>query len=634
MRQVFNLNQGWLFSQNVPENIQDALSDARQINLPYTWPAAGEGAYKGKCVYRKELPFPAELHSIRLYLEFKGVANSCTVYLNDKIVGIHKGGFTSFRFEITDSVIYGKNNVISVVADNSDYSAMCRVREPYDLFGGVWGDVNLIIVGVTHFSLSENGSDSIYVNTRVSDGVGKVAVVARISNPVNYDIVSFTVYDASGACVGAAAAAPKDATAVIDVETPALWQPGSELAYLYKLRAKLLRDGEILDERELRFGFRRVSAGKNGVEINGRQIRLRGVSYGQDGVQPKTDHTAAIAALREIGANAVRLVNYYQTEEFFEYCDKNGIVVWCELPLEIRYANEESAVNLVTQYEELARQYYNHPCVCFVAADCGGTAEGARAAEKVFDALKSFDRSRLCVSADEIRTVGEENFVRNADAAGLRLSDGEDAESYIALLDRYHIDAPEKPVFVSEYGISGDSRYHSSAPEKGDNTEEYHVLFHEKTWLNLAMREFIGGCYACELYDTQENRRGLICADGEQRKDAYWFYKSQWATGKFIKIAGERYVNRVDKKTAVKVYSNCSTVTLSVNDRPVKSSASSSLSGVFVFDDVRLNRGRNLIRAVTEEGMSDEILINRKKNEDTSYMSNALAARQAAENAE
>ena len=620
VRQIFNLNQGWLFSQNVPENIDAPLTDAKQINLPYTWPAAGENAYKGKCVYRKEIPIPTELHSIRLFLAFGGVANSCTVYLNEKIVGIHKGGFTPFRFEITDCVAYGKNNAITVVADNSDYSAMCGVREQYDLFGGVWGGVDLIIAGVTHFALDENGSDSIYINTRVADGVGKVAVVARISNPVNYDIVSFTVYDASGARVGAAAASPKDATAVIDIDAPALWQPGNELAYLYKLRAKLLRDGDILDEREIRFGFRRIAASGDGVQINGRNVRLRGVSYGQDGIVPKTDHTAAVEALREMGANAVRLVNFYQTESFFDLCDKNGIVVWCELPLDLKYANEDSAQNLVTQYEELARTYYNHPSVCFVAADSGGTDEGARAAESVFEALKRFDKSRLCVSSDEIRYIPDGKSVANADAVGLRLYDGENPDGYIELLDRAHIASPAKPVFVTEYGISGCKDYHSSTPIKGDNTEEYHALFHEKTWINLAMREFIRGCFAAELYDTDYTLKGLLCASGERAKDAFWFYRSQWATEKFVKIAGERYVNRVEKRIELKVYSDCSAVMLSVNGKPVKGSAASSLSGVFVFDDVRLTRGKNVIRAVTEEGLSDEIVLIRKKNEDPSYV--------------
>ncbi|MBR1811488.1 MAG: hypothetical protein IJ766_07590 [Clostridia bacterium] len=621
MRQVFNLNQGWLFSTHVPENIIDALTDAQQINLPCTWPARGKDAYKGKCVYRKELPIPAELHAIRLFLEFKGVANSCLVYINDKCVGIHKGGFTAFRFEITGSVTFGKTNVISVVADNADYSAMCSVLEGSDFFGGIWGDVNLIIAGVTHFALDDGGSDSIYINTKIADGMGKVAVIARISNPVNYDIVSFTVYDAAGACIGAAAAAPKDPRAVIDVENPALWRPGTGKAYLYKLRAKLLRDGEILDEREVSFGFRKLSvSAENGLELNGRRIRLRGVSMGQDSVVPKQDFAKDIALLHEIGANAVRPVNYYQTDRFFELCDKNGIMVWCELPLDMSAANEESAENLIAQYVELAKQYYNRPSVCFVAADGGGTAEGAVVEKRIYEALRAFDVNRICVGADFIRGNGTQTAQPAVDAAGIKLSGAPEGEDWAALLDSFHIASPETPILISEYGTAGDERYHSAEPVYGDFTEEYQALYHEKMWERIARREFISGCFVAELYDAEEFRGGLLTAGGKAKKDAFMFYKSQWAMEKFVKIAGSRFENRADKKMTVKVYSNCGTVILSVNGKPVKAPASVAVSGVFVFDDVKLIRGKNVISVVTEEGCADEITVNRKKNADASYI--------------
>ena len=55
MRQVFNLNQGWLFSKTVPEDILSPLEDAQQIHLPHTWAARGADKYQGKGIYRKEL---------------------------------------------------------------------------------------------------------------------------------------------------------------------------------------------------------------------------------------------------------------------------------------------------------------------------------------------------------------------------------------------------------------------------------------------------------------------------------------------------------------------------------------------------------------------------------------------------
>ena len=154
----------------------------------------------------------------------------------------------------------------------------------------------------------------------------------------------------------------------------------------------------------------------------------------------------------------------------------------------------------------------------------------------------------------------------------------------------------------------------------GDFSEEYQALYHEKVWDAICRRDFIAGSFVAELYDADVFSSGLICADGVTKKDAYWFYKSQWSDDKFVKIAGERYRNRVDKKVTVKIYSNCRAVTLYVNGKAVKNPAGVNSSGVFLFREVRLIRGDNTLRAETEDGCVDEIVLHRGKNEDTSYV--------------
>ncbi len=622
MKQKFLLNQGWLFSRKVPENICEMPEESVRIDLPHTWSARDEGAYKGKCVYRKELPVPAELRAIRLFLAFGGVSNTASIYINERCVGIHRGGFTPFRVEITDAVVFGQTNVISIVADNADYSAMCRLLPDSEFFGGIWGDVTLIIAGVTHFDLSANGSDGIYINTKISDGVGRVAVHAKIANPVNYDIVSFTVYDAAGGRIGAAAASPKDANAVIDVPDPICWFPSPEKAYLYQLKAKLLRDGEILDEVETNFAFRKIATdGQNGFTVNGRRVRVKGVCWGQDAAVPKTDFLPTLDLLSEMGANAVRLLNYYQCEKLFRLCDKRGFLVWCELPLDPDSVNEDSRENWVEQYVELARLYYNHPSVCFVAADGGLTPEGRRAEEEVYKALAAFDISRIRVSPDCVsRPDDGSRLPGTAGAAGCKADgDAQSPAELMALLDGFRVACPDQAVFLSEYGAAGDARYHSAEPKCGDYSEEYQALYHETVWDELCRRDFIPGSFVAELYDTAGFCGGLVLADGTTRKDAFWFYRSQWSDDKFVKIASERFINRTEKKITVKVYSNCRSVSLFVNGKAVKSTTTGS-SGVFRFPDVRLVRGRNVLTAETEDGCTDTIELHRRKNDDLSYV--------------
>lgn len=615
MKQIFPLNQGWLFSRNVPEDITTPLEDFIQINLPYVWQTK---AYKGKCIYRKELPVPAELNAIRLFLEFKGVANNCSVYINSKCVGLHKGGSTAFRIEITNAVDFGKNNTISVIADNSDYSAECRMMPYAENFGGVWGDVNLIIAGITHFALDDNGSGGVYINTLVSNGIGRVAVFARISNPVNYDIVSFTVYDASGAQIEAASAPPKEAKVVINIDNPVLWRPNPDSAYLYKLKVKLLRDGVILDEREIDFAFRKITAVADGIYINDRKIKVNGVTRLQDKLLSEKELKSDINNILSLGANCVRMLNLCQSENFMNFCDKKGIMIWCELPLDLDSVNEESEKNLEEQYFELVSQYYNHPSVCFVSVNGGDSPEGRRAENRLYKLLSKFDSNRLFVGSCLSDNITHANIY------SVKISDSADGlNEFSAEADSFHISIQDMPILVSEYGTEGQTQFHSSVPEYGDKTEEYQALYFENAFETIARRDYIQGKFVNTLYDSDGNSCGLILNDKVTKKDSFWFLKSQWSKEAFVKIASERYKNRTDKKSDIKIYSSCRAVSLTVNGKPVKQEPRNTTVGVFVFDGVKLAKGSNIITAVTDEGCSDEIEIFRCKNPDPSYVYSA-----------
>lgn len=89
------------------------------------------------------------------------------------------------------------------------------------------------------------------------------------------------------------------------------------------------------------------------------------------------------------------------------------------------------------------------------------------------------------------------------------------------------------------------------------------------------------------------NNKGLVTFDRKTKKDAFWLYKAYWSDKKFVHITGERYVNRPAGKSTIKVYSNCPEVTLEVNGKTYTKKA----DRVFVFDDVELKLGENVIKA-------------------------------------
>jgi beta-galactosidase len=109
------------------------------------------------------------------------------------------------------------------------------------------------------------------------------------------------------------------------------------------------------------------------------------------------------------------------------------------------------------------------------------------------------------------------------------------------------------------------------------------------------------------------NHKGLVTFDRKIKKDSFYLYKAWWSKDPFVYIAGRRYVDRTERKTLVKVYSNCSEITLYVNGEKF---ATQTGSRVFNFR-VPLN-GKMELRAVSGEH-SDTIVIRRTKRKNPSY---------------
>ncbi|MCR4674528.1 MAG: glycoside hydrolase family 2 protein, partial [Lachnospiraceae bacterium] len=125
MRKSFLLNNDWKFAKN-DTLISTYPSDWESVNLPHTWnnidgQDGGNDYYRGTTQYVKKFNTADCKVSDReeLYLEFKGVAMSASVYVNQKLVAEHKGGYSTFRANITDAVVDGEN-ILAVLVNNEE----------------------------------------------------------------------------------------------------------------------------------------------------------------------------------------------------------------------------------------------------------------------------------------------------------------------------------------------------------------------------------------------------------------------------------------------------------------------------------------------------------------------------------
>lgn len=129
---MVNINKDWVFTG--PDG------STRPVNVPHTWNSVdgqdgGNDYWRGTCVYEKNFPRPDFAPDQRVYLEFQGVNASAAVELNGSEVGSHDGGYSTFRWDVTD--LLQAENRLTVRADNSRNDRVYPQKADFTFYGGI-----------------------------------------------------------------------------------------------------------------------------------------------------------------------------------------------------------------------------------------------------------------------------------------------------------------------------------------------------------------------------------------------------------------------------------------------------------------------------------------------------------------
>ena len=581
MRKFVNLNDNWIFTYHD--------GNKQTVNIPHTWnnidgQDGGNDYYRGTCTYNKTFEAPLFNENQCVYLQFKGVNASAKVYLNGNIIITHDGGYSTFRVDITDHI--RETNELTVEVDNSVNDKVYPQKADFTFYGGIYRDVDLIILNKNHFDMDHYGGNGLMI-TPVVDGLnGKVNV--KTWNNCEGD-VSVSLLDADGCVVASGNGTDCDIT----IENVHLWN-GLDDPYLYSCKAVLSVDGNNVDEISAKFGVRsfRVDP-KEGFFLNGKSYPLRGVCRHQDwkgiGNAITTEHhDTDMELIREVGANTIRLAHYQHDQYFYDLCDKYGMIVWAEIP----YISEHmpnGRENTISQMKELIIQNYNHPSII-----TWGLSNEITISTK--DNKDMLDNHRvlndLCHEMDATRPTsiacyavcGPFNKVAHLSdlvswnlylgwyVPGLFLND--------LWIDFFHAKYPNRCLGYSEYGCEAMTNLHSSHPRRGDQTEEYQAIYHEYLLKCFEKRPFMWATHVWNMFDFAAaardqggepgmNHKGLVTFDRKIKKDSFYLYKAYWTKQPFVHICSQRYIDRNEKITKVKVYSNCDEVTLYANGKKV-----------------------------------------------------------------
>ena len=604
MRKITNINSDWSFTK-------DGVTE--QISLPHTWngidgQGGAENYYRGRCVYEKIVGgFEG-----KTYLEINGANTVCEVFINGVYIGSHENGYSMFRFEITDFLKPDEND-IRIIVDNSENEFLYPQMADFTFYGGIYRDVNIISdVSKSHFGLLDMSRCGMYITPKAD---GRVFVKSYVEGSRKDLKKEFIITDAEGN-QAAKAECDADTEAIkLFVEEPILWN-GMENPYLYTMTARLIENGEVIDEVSDKFGFREFYFdSEKGFFLNGNHLKLNGVSRHQDwenigNALTIKEHKKDIELIKDIGANSIRLAHYQHDSKFYDLCDKEGFLVWAEIPVISRFSKKKQE-QAKFMLEELIRQNYNHPSIfCWSIANeisiGGATAGVAAGIRELNDIAHCLDSTRPTASAQVTFSSMNSKLNDIPDILGYNQYFGwyvKTVDGIDEWLDKFHEKRPEIKLCISEYGAEGVTTLHSAEPVQGDYSEEYQAFYHEHYVKALSERDWLWGSYVWNMFDfgsairneggvRGRNNKGLVTIDRKIKKDAYYVYKAYWSDKKFVHIAGERFVDRPTGEQKIKVYSNCPKVTLTVNGE------STELEGdkIFEFDAV-IKEGENVITA-------------------------------------
>ena len=598
MKKIENFNSGWIFAKK---------GEKETVNLPHTWNAVdGQGGdttyYMGECTYTKVIgQYPG-----KTYIQFDGVNNRAKVTINGREVGTHKGGYSAFRFEITDFLTSPKN-FIEVTVDNSNHKEIYPEKADFTFYGGIYRGVKVIYdVPNLHFSLDDCATKGVYVTAKTN---GDVYVKALISGYETGVGVKYEVLDKDGNVVACAGDKVK-----LHVENPVLWN-GMENPYLYTLRASLISGGEVVDSAEVRFGFRDIKFDANeGCFLNGNYIKLKGVSRHQDregmgNALTMNEHEEDLKLIKEMGANSIRLAHYQQAEEFYTLCDEMGFIVWAEVPV-ISSFSKKKQENALSQLEELIKQNMHHPSIfCWGIAN-EITIQGED--PKLMDSLRelndlahALDPSRPTTCAQLTMCPAGSGLNKITDILGYNHYFGWYMQTWNGIdewLQEYRRENPRMPLCLSEYGAEAVIGYYNDDPFQGDYSEGYQAKYHEHYARTIGATKWLWGSYVWNMFDfgsairneggvRGRNNKGLVTFDRKTKKDAFYVYKAFWSDERFVHLEGGRYKYRTIGEHTMRVSSSCKTVTLECGDYK------KTLKGeyIFTFEGVPISEGENKV---------------------------------------
>lgn len=548
-----NLNGVWDFlfdDQDMGEGekwYEEFPAKTRQIRVPFSYETTlsgiGDESFHPVVWYERE--FAVSKTEKRQILHFEGVDYTARVWVNGCFAGAHMGAYARFSLDITDYVVEGTNKV-TVRAEDSMSCTQPRGKQRWqkENFGcwyvqttGIWKTVWLEEVPWTYIEKLKLTPDLDRARVLLEVKLNKKPDRAgQLSARILLDGM-----EVAASSVTAAKEYISLEMGVADEDTPwqmAPWSPQSPKLYDVELA---LLDGEERDEASSYFGMRKISIEGGRVLLNNLPLYQRLIldqGYWEEShLTPPSEEALVrdIDLVLKAGYNGVRKHEKVEDERFLYWCDKKGLLVWCEMPSAYTF-QDETAEQFTNQWMEIVRQNYSHPCiVTWTAFNESWGIERVytdlrqqKFTEAVYHLTKAFDPMRPVIVND-----GWEHTVSDI----VTLHDYEEAGSVLAkrYCDREEITGGSipfnrdryamakgysykgQPVLISEYG--GIAFRTEAGWGYGNQVADENAFLERFSSITMAIKDLqysVGFCYT-QLTDVQQEVNGLYTARREPK---------------------------------------------------------------------------------------------------------------------
>lgn len=492
--QLINLNGIWKFMLDKDDSGGEKgfmlescdTSCWRSAEIPCTYEGAAQECtgYRGTVWFRRTFTL-SEMPNALLWLEFAAVNYRADIWINDRPVGFHIGDYLPFKFEVSKYVRTGEN-LLCVRVNNRVIPGMLPPSHFWRGHGGIIRSVSMYTTPACYVKNVKaiKCEDGMHISTEIiNDTDREKTVYLKHSFPENELSGDNAVVIPAKSEAVSVVVFPLDKFDAWDLDNPVM----------YTCNTLMSADNEF-DSYRISFGVRDICAKDGKIFLNGKEIHLRGFNRHEDSPNKMlaTDVDNAqrdFEIMKKMKANFVRCCHYPHSEEELDICDRLGLLILAEIPLnaamvaikeyndvETKRALPIMYTNARTALKKMIDRDYNHPCIMFWSVSnesCENVPQINQMNEALIQYAKELDSSRFAVhvsqgcwwadaeaasklfAEDDVICINAYVTMEHIMNRGTLLNEEDDiyaADFWDKKLAVFRESYPGKPVVVTEFG--------------------------------------------------------------------------------------------------------------------------------------------------------------------------------------